>query len=809
MQKALVSQWLALDPSLRYQIKNILLSTLAASAPDVRHTAALVVSKVGSIEIPASQWPEIIPTLLSNVSAQPPNNGQRQATLETLGYLCEELGDFPEDYLGQADVNAILTAVVQGMRKEETDAEVRLAATVALCDALQFASSNFENPAERNYIMQVTCEATLAHDPKLRAAAWNCLVDIAQFYYEKLPAYMTDIFALTQQAVRGDEEDVAMMALEFWCTVCEQEIERGLEADSDNHHFIDQALPQLVPLLLEQLTKQEEGADSDEGDWNVALSAGTTLGLCANCTGDAIVPLVMPFVSENINKTANPADWRVREAATFAFGSILEGPEVYTLAGLARSGLEFLLNSLSDANPAVKNTTAWTIGRILEFIHASDEDVSPPLITSDNISSVVARLVHATNDAPHVAERACYALGQLAAGFKRSSTAVAADQSLLSPYFRDIMGALFNTAARTDLDLAEQTRLQTQAFEAVNEAVRTSSDELAPLVAQIIPMILSKLQQSVLTPTPTADAAERRSEQQGLLCGVLQVIAQRLTEDATTASYLLASVDQIMEGLLAVFACYPKSVHEEAMLAAGAMTYACGKNFVKYMERFYPIMELGLQRYQDWQVCKVTVGVLGDVCRAIEDGLAPWSDRIMTQLLTNLANSEVDRSIKPQILSAFGDIALALGDSFEKYVSVVLQSLDGAINLSVQQQAVGNEDDAEYINQLRHGILEALAGLFNGFSKGNVDKYLAPMAQHLLAFVEAIAADRSKADLNVWKGAAALLGDVASGLSNVGPLFQQKQAFVQEFLSTCLQESYCEETARWATQMITKAVKAG
>lgn len=32
---------------------------------------------------------------------------------------------------------------------------------------------------------------------------------------------------------------------------------------------------------------------------------------------------------------------------------------------------------------------------------------------------------------------------------------------------------------------------------------------------------------------------------------------------------------------------------------------------------------------QEWQVCQVTVGVLGDVCRAIEDGIFPFCDAIM------------------------------------------------------------------------------------------------------------------------------------------------------------------------------------
>lgn len=51
---------------------------------------------------------------------------------------------------------------VQGMRKEELDMEVRLAATQALFNALEFASTNFSNETERNYLMQARAHAASA-----------------------------------------------------------------------------------------------------------------------------------------------------------------------------------------------------------------------------------------------------------------------------------------------------------------------------------------------------------------------------------------------------------------------------------------------------------------------------------------------------------------------------------------------------------------------------------------------------------------------------------------------------------------------
>lgn len=78
-----------------------------------RHTAALVIAKVAAIELPQKQWLDLISTLLANMGATPPSSGRQQATLQALGYICEEMGFLTEDVLAQEQVNSILTAVVQ------------------------------------------------------------------------------------------------------------------------------------------------------------------------------------------------------------------------------------------------------------------------------------------------------------------------------------------------------------------------------------------------------------------------------------------------------------------------------------------------------------------------------------------------------------------------------------------------------------------------------------------------------------------------------------------------------------------------
>ena len=51
-----------------------------------------------------------------------------------------------------------------------------------------------------------------------------------------------------------------------------------------------------MPVLLAQLTKQEEDQDKDQGIWNLSMAAGTCLMLFATVVADPIIPLVLPYV---------------------------------------------------------------------------------------------------------------------------------------------------------------------------------------------------------------------------------------------------------------------------------------------------------------------------------------------------------------------------------------------------------------------------------------------------------------------------------------------------------------------------------
>ncbi|KDO59622.1 hypothetical protein CISIN_1g039062mg [Citrus sinensis] len=792
----LVQRWLSLDANVKTQIKTCLLNTLTSTVADARSTSSQVIAKVAGIELPQKQWPELIVSLLSNVHQLPAH--VKQATLETLGYLCEEVSP---DVVEQDHVNKILTAVVQGMNASEMNNDVRLAATRALYNALSFAQANFSNDMERDYIMRVVCEATQSAELKIRQAAFECLVSISSTYYEKLAPYMQDIYSITAKAVREDEEPVALQAIEFWSSICDEEIDILEEYGSDFtgnsdipcFYFIKQALPALVPLLLEILLKQEEDQDQEEGAWNIAMAGGTCLGLVARTVGDDIVPLVIPFIEENIAKP----DWRQREAATYAFGSILEGPSPDKLLHIVNVALSFMLSALTkDPNNHVKDTTAWTLGRIFEFLHGST--IGTPIITQANCQQIITVLLQSMKDTPNVAEKACGALYFLAQGYEDVGPS-----SPLTPFFQEIVQSLLTVTHRED---AGESRLRTAAYETLNEVVRSSTDETAPMVLQLVPVIMMELHKTLEGQKLSSDEREKQGELQGLLCGCLQVIIQKLGSSEPTKYVFMQYADQIMGLFLRVFACRSATVHEEAMLAIGALAYAAGLDFAKYMPDFYKYLEMGLQNFEEYQVCAVTVGVVGDICRALEEKILPYCDGIMTQLLKDLSSNQLHRSVKPPIFSCFGDIALAIGENFEKYLMYAMPMLQSAADLSAHTANV-DDDMTEYTNSLRNGILEAYSGIFQGFKNSPKTQLLIPYAPHILQFLDSMYMEKDMDEL-VMKTAIGLLGDLADTLgSNAGSLIQQSLTS-KDFLNECLssKDHMIKESAEWARLAINKAI---
>lgn len=772
-RQVLAERWLNLPPDVRVQVRGLVLRILEDEQREVRFTAALIVGKIAAIEVPAKAWPELIPGLVHNISTG--NQFVRQASFQSLGYVCEEVSeDEAAAEILQEQSSHILNAIAMGMKVEETNDDIKIAATNALKNSMEFVRNNMQREAERNLIMQMIFAATQSKNVQVRVSAYQCLVTIAAVYYDLLQPYMLDIFNLTSSSMKmgADDDEVAQQAIEFWSTICDEELdliemandcrETGAQPSRVCFGYAAAALVNITPLVLMRLTNQSE--EVDDQTWNAAMAAGVCLTLMANTCRDQIVQHVLPFVQSNI---ANP-DWRFREAATLAFGCILDGPSPDDLKPLVVQALPRIVSQLKDESDVVKDTSAWTIGRICQFLPESidPQNAMPALMTA---------LYASLSDVPRVAANVCWAIHNLA-----ENTEVSGKTSLMSPYFQVLVQALLQTTTRSD---ASEANLLTSSYEAINVLIHTAAPDMYELVGQLMPPLMQRLLET-LNSAPT----ETTNEVQALLCGSLQVIVQKLSPDVVKPN-----AGNLMQLFLRVLQNNTSAVMEEAMMAVGAVANSVEENFIEFMPAFQRSLLQGLSDHLAYHVCTVSVGVVGDVARALGQSMAPFCDDIMQMLLQLLQNPNMERSVKPHVISCLADIAMGVGGYFERYLEHVAPFLSGACKVEFQNGQ--DVDNIEYLNTLRESVLEAYTGILQGLDTARKAQLFMGCLPDVLKFMELLARPDSEHEDTVIQKACGLIGDIARSLG------------VDANVRNALKSQPIEQLAKWGKASPVAATK--
>jgi len=632
------------------------------------------------------------------------------------------------------------------------------------------------NEGQRNLIMTMIMEATQVQDPvnnsEIRVAAYQCIVEICTEYYEYLQAYISVIFQLSSHAIKNEIEDVAKQAIEIWNTICDEEIDI-MERQPDGvvcYKFVEQALPNLAPLILETLTKQSEDVDADSDEWNLATAGGVCIDLLAQTAGDSILQPekhVVPFIEQNLQNS----NWHYKEAALIAFGAILNGPNPDLLSPWVEKAWPLLIHLLQDPDVRVKDTAAWTIGRVCEFL---------PETTKDILNHLMGALYKSLQDVPRIAANACWAISNLAESIDQNS-----ETSPLSPYIEVTIQGLLSLTERSD---AQESNLLVSAYEAVSSLLISASKDKYEWISTLLVPLMTQLSKIV-----EAGDSENGQQVQGLLCGALQVLIQKCT-----AQFIMDKGDFLMSNFLKVLATKNSVCHEEAFHAIGALASVMGPNFERYMQALRPHLLQALEEARAYMTCKAAVGIVSELARGLEKRLFQYCDEIMTCLLKNLKEPNVDRSVKPFIISAIGDIALNIQGEFERYLPYVMDILVGASCLQLEP----TDDNLEYLNNLQEAIFEAFTGILFGLGDAAKQDLMLRWAEKMVEFICRVAVDKHR-EPAIANAAIGLVGDMAKhfGTQKV-PSLQHQNVQILLRLDDPEEKALCQENANLAFQML-------
>ncbi|KAK9480637.1 armadillo-type protein [Lipomyces japonicus] len=781
-------RWIGIEEAAKAQIRQTALKSLLSSDDRVANSAAQLVAAIADIDLPRNEWPDLMRVLVDNTKEEQPVNVKR-ASLLAIGYICETAD--PSNAGVTAQANGILTAIVQGARASEPSIVVRQTAINALVNSLEFIRDNFDREGERNFIMQVVCEATQANDVKLQASSFGALARIMSLYYPYMRLYMEKaLYGLTVEGMKNSNDDVSCMAVEFWSTVCEEELDITLqgsdlynEEDSgvarENFNFAKYAINEVLPTLLELLTRQDEDGDDDE--WNVAMAAAACLQLFAENTGSAVVNLTLQFVELNIQQ----ADWRKREASVMAFGSILDGPDNSTLAHVIGQALGPILALMNDPVLQVKDTVAWCLGRIADLVIEG-------INTQTHLPGIITALLSGLQDHPKVVTNSCWTIINLTEQLGQEGPY--SDTTPISPYYESLLQGLLNASSRID----NENSSRTSAYEALGVLVSYVASDKLSLVNELSTVIVDRLEQTLILQSQlvgTDDRANVEELQINLLSVLTNIIRRVNPSDRASSDRLMTLFLSLLQQKL------PNSlIEEDIFLAISAVAGAVHENFDVYLEAFIPFLVNALND-ADSPTCNTAVGLVADLSVALGAKIESYCDVFMQIFLTNLQNPDVRRDVKVSILSSFGDIASAIGPSFEKYLTLVMQVLVQASSL--QKEADSPYDIVEYIYQLREAILDAYAGIVQGLR--DRPQVLQPYVQSIFAFLSLVHTSQNMMRTeSIVRTTVGIIGDVSDIYRNG----EVKIFFGEEWISDLIRKARSDsnfsanlkETAKWARE---------
>lgn len=759
-------RWRTLPDETRQYIKERVFQTLGTEMfrPS---SASQCVAYIALIELPEGRWPGLIAALTENVTnpaSQPPI---RLASLESIGYICQ---DIDQSCIQAADLNNILTAIVGiGMRVEECD-EVKLAATTALLNSLEFTEANFKKENERDYIMHAVCTTTQSPNPQIAVAALQSLVKIMSLYYQYMDRYMQQaLFPITTTAMKSENDEIALQGIEFWSNVCDEEVQLAQEAEEarelgnteqlerESKKYAQQALPTLVPILVDMLTRQDENDDTE--DWKPCKSAGVCLMLLSNCCGNDIVTHVLPYIRQNVSSD----DWRHRDAAVMTFGSILDGPDPQTLQPIAVQIVPFLINFMRDSSIVVRDSAAWAIGKLCDTV--------PEAVLSlpDFLDTLVVALEQNLNSEPRVSTNVCWAINSLVTAAEevareRTSPNGHPETFILSKHYSSLIQGLLAVTEREDCSKEHEQNLRNAAYEALMRIIRATPNDsyqyIYPSTFEIFMRRISTINQTIQRPDVRApEVRAQLYDFLSLLWTTLASCIRRMDKEHTK----IVS-DNVMQNMLITlnFTLDSSATQEDVLMASSALLESVGTHFSRYMEAFKPFLLNGLTNTAAPQLNSTSVGLLSDLADSLKLELLPYCNEFMNALLTKLKEDHYDKHAKAQILSVFGDFALAFGKKFEPWISACLDMLHHASQYTPTDR--NDYDLVDYCIRLRECTVEGYTGIIHGMKERDGKSsselgYLLSRIPTIIHFLEIVGQDPDCSDALICSSCG-LIGDI-------------------------------------------------
>ena len=763
-----INKWESLDQNSRETLKTKILSCLASNSHEIRCATSLVIASICRIEVPKGNWNQIFEILSS--TAQHTNDNYKKSSIITIGYIAQDL---KRTDLNQDQINKLLFALTRNL-DVNNNIEVFKCAITSFLNFLPFAKQNFQKIDEREILVRKIIELLSYNNLRddLIEGLLKCLVEMASLYHSALNDKMSIITNITCKYMKSPNKEIAIQAIEFWNTLCKEELNENVLYVSN---LYQDDLYLVIQYLLLNRNEAIEQQYSDE--WLPIKSIQCLISLMSQCKNEIFIEKMLDF----IGKYFHDINDMNRDSAYLAFGAILE------YSGLSDEivivSISQILKELSnEKKKKVAETMTWCFHQICEFHSFCFDDQQ----LFDSTITIIYPLLQSFLPNKTI-------LIQLLKSLELMIQFVSY-KSYLTKHAAQLIQILMKLAY-TPGSYDPNNNVAMICFYVINSLIDNAEDDIKDVVFQLLFDIFKLFQDSFSLQNFTSK--EEQETYQGYLCTVISSSAVKYKMNDTQIFSVYDVIKKIFHARQSVF--------EEGIMAISSLSTNT-ETFPLIMKDFISFLVVGLKSIDSPSICKQSINSTDEIIQHIDAKVIPFLPTLMPLIFNILNDINCDRFLKLYCFLVLSDLfCLQSGEAYS-YFNEVMHVTKNAMTAAISKPSPDDDSDVvEYFLKLREQLIELLICLSHFLQEYGKENELKEFTPNIIQFINLVCSEEYSPNKEIIDSAVGLICDLVQIFPDI-VTSTLNRAVMSAMISKINRNSSEREIAllKWAGNVITK-----
>lgn len=647
IQKGYESNWMNCSPQFRAEFIKLLESNLNLKEKLVLFNLTKVLGSVIRIELVHGTGHDFFSDMLSLAQAREYAVG----ALEAVSYACDQLYEETMYTFSENEkrlVYSIGVCNLQTSRGEPHDRQLRISTLKCILSSLELYEDILVSEGARTeFLYKVTNYAGGDQEVfELSLEVLNRFVDVCHHF----PDSELSVLCQFYNSLFASHSDVPLQLFEFW----------SLLIDLERYDCIRSSMPVLVPNLL-SCVKKEDASDTEWSSHKAACSLLTAL----NESMRALL-ITEHFCQSFITGCIQSPDLERHAVAETIVGCIC-GPGA---DDFIYSVLPTILMDLE--NPTCVNESLFALAKICEKDIACAASFLPAVV--EKCGSIIGSKSEASTNAVWVYHAILVATKE---------EVVKEVESVILYHYANILSVLI---CKLDQSQPDEYSLRNALNTTLSELITSCPSTHRHLLDQLESYLYGKVFATV--EMVKGSSQEQALQMDDVLCSFIILL------EANLSMKKVFDVSRLCNAFVECLLLPEMLVRGEVYIAMSKLL----PHFSIHLKKFITFILRDISS-KDVFVIKASINLLSDCAVFLESNFMEFTDTVIPALVNAISSQDIPLELKPDVITSLGDIALAIGRSFEPYLTL-------AVLLFSQINTLDRTGDEDYVDSLRRSVLK-------------------------------------------------------------------------------------------------------